>query len=325
MRRTRCCSARAIPTRSGTCRGRGSRRLHRRDRRGPHGEIAPEEELYGLLKIGDQFDLVQLEADFAEEARGALATHPLVAKSDLEALGAGLPEAAIEERLGGPVPAAPLHLRSGRRIGCIVAGHEVDQTLAADVLLENLAAKVTAAMALRATAGRRGHRPRVRRLRDRQRRGGGGRSLSARGREPGEGGGRAGRLRGRDRRGRQGLLLRAHPRARDRGQPRGLGRVLARGGDRRLRARQARDEVPGAPASRAADPRGHAGGRRAARRGRRRAVTAPEARRDRASHGRGGLVAEGDRRGARARSRSAPSAGRSATSTSTPPSCTIPS
>jgi len=120
------------------------------DRRGPHGEIAPEEELYGLLKIGDQFDLVQLETDFVEEARGALATHPLVAKSDLEALGAGLPEAAIDERLGGPVPAVPLHLRSGRRIGCIVAGHEVDQTLAADVLLENLAAKVTAAMALRA-------------------------------------------------------------------------------------------------------------------------------------------------------------------------------
>src|SRR4029434_10051322 len=103
-------------------------------------------------------------------ARGALATHPLVAKSDLEALGSGLPEAAIEEplrgtvpeagaalalcaaveeRLAGPVPAAALHLRSGRRIGCIVAGHEVDQTLAADVLLENLAAKVTAAMALR--------------------------------------------------------------------------------------------------------------------------------------------------------------------------------
>ena len=47
-----------------------------------HREIAPEEELYGLLKIGDQFDLVQLQADFVEEARGALATHPLVAKSD---------------------------------------------------------------------------------------------------------------------------------------------------------------------------------------------------------------------------------------------------
>ena len=55
-------------------------------RHGPHGEIAPEEELYGLLKIGDQFDLVQLEANFVEEAHGALATHPLIAKSNLEAL-----------------------------------------------------------------------------------------------------------------------------------------------------------------------------------------------------------------------------------------------
>ena len=55
----------------------------------------------------------------------------------------------IDERLAGPVPAAPLHLRSGRRIGCIAAGHETDQTLAPDVLLENLAAKMTAAMALR--------------------------------------------------------------------------------------------------------------------------------------------------------------------------------
>ena len=120
------------------------------DRRGPHGEIAPEEELYGLLKIGDRFDLVQLEAGFAEAAREALAGHPLVVKRDLEALGPGVPEARIEERLAGPAPAAPLHLRSGRRIGCIAAGHETDMTLAPDVLLENLAAKMTAAMALRA-------------------------------------------------------------------------------------------------------------------------------------------------------------------------------
>jgi glycine/sarcosine/betaine reductase complex component C subunit beta len=120
------------------------------ERRGPHGEIAPEEELYGLLKIADQFDLIQLEADFAQEVRGALEAHPLVAKRDLEGLGAGQSQAAIEEQLDGSPAAAPLCLRSGRRIGCVVAGHDSDSTLAPDVLLENLAAKVTAAMALRA-------------------------------------------------------------------------------------------------------------------------------------------------------------------------------
>ncbi|HEU4437803.1 MAG TPA: glycine/sarcosine/betaine reductase complex component C subunit beta [Methylomirabilota bacterium] len=120
------------------------------DRRGPHGEIVPEEELYGLLKLGDQFDLVQLEAGFVGQVREALAEHPLMVKSDLEALGPGVSADAIEARLGGAVPAAPLELRSGRRIGCIAAGHDTDQTLAPDVLLENLAAKMTAAMALRA-------------------------------------------------------------------------------------------------------------------------------------------------------------------------------
>ncbi|HYB42339.1 MAG TPA: glycine/sarcosine/betaine reductase complex component C subunit beta [Candidatus Methylomirabilis sp.] len=120
------------------------------DRRGPHGEIAPEHELYGLLKIGDQFDLVSLESGFAEESRAALTAHPSIAKEDLEALGAGASEGAIDERLRGPLPAIPLHLSSGRRVGCIAAGHEADQTLAPDVLLENLAAKATAAMALRA-------------------------------------------------------------------------------------------------------------------------------------------------------------------------------
>src|SRR5262249_62346446 len=83
-------------------------------------------------------------------ARAALAGNPLLDKTDVERLGGGVTDAAIDDRLRGPVAAAPLHLRSGRRVGCIVAGHEIDQTLAPDVLLENLAAKMTAAMALRA-------------------------------------------------------------------------------------------------------------------------------------------------------------------------------
>jgi betaine reductase len=118
------------------------------DRRGPHGEIVPEEELYGLLGIGDQFDLVQLDAGFVEEARTALAAHPLVTKDDLAALGSGVEAAVVADRLAGAA-ALPLHLRSGRRIGCIAAGHESDATLGPDVLLENLAAKMTAALALR--------------------------------------------------------------------------------------------------------------------------------------------------------------------------------
>jgi len=116
---------------------------------GPHGEIAPEEELYGLLKITDAFDLVSLEESFVAEARAALSAHPLVTSADLARLGDGVADGEIAARLAGTLPALPLTLRSGRRVGVIVAGHEVDATLSADVLLENLATKVTAAMALR--------------------------------------------------------------------------------------------------------------------------------------------------------------------------------
>ena len=47
----------------------------------PHGEIMPEEELYGLLKLSDSFDLVHLEEGFAKQAREALARHPHLSRS----------------------------------------------------------------------------------------------------------------------------------------------------------------------------------------------------------------------------------------------------
>src|SRR5919109_2401339 len=63
------------------------------ERWGPHGELMPEEEFYGLLKICDVFDLVKLEAGFVEEIRPALAAHRLLTPTDLARLGVGVPEA----------------------------------------------------------------------------------------------------------------------------------------------------------------------------------------------------------------------------------------
>ena len=116
---------------------------------GAHGEIMPEEEFYGVLKICDAFDLVHLEAGFVEEARAALSPHPLLTPTDLERLGTGFPEADIVTQCGGSLPALPLYLRNGRLIGCMQAAHEEDASLAADVLLENLTCKASAVMALR--------------------------------------------------------------------------------------------------------------------------------------------------------------------------------
>jgi betaine reductase len=116
---------------------------------GPHGEIMPEEEFYGLLKICDMFDLVQLEAGFVEEIRPALQGHPLLSAADLERLGTGTAETDITTTLQGATPVLPLYLRDGRRIGCMQSAHDEDGSLGADVLLENLACKATAVMAMR--------------------------------------------------------------------------------------------------------------------------------------------------------------------------------
>jgi betaine reductase len=118
-------------------------------RRGAHGELMPEAEFVALLRVCDAADLVSLEAGFVGEIRPALAAHSSLTADDLKKLGDGLSEAEIETRLKGDLPALPLVLASGRRVGCILAGHETDAVLTPDVLLENLAAKATALMALR--------------------------------------------------------------------------------------------------------------------------------------------------------------------------------
>ena len=119
------------------------------ERWGPHGEMMPEEEFYGLLKICDAFDLINLEVGFVEEIRPALKGHPLLVDADLDNLGAGMSKGDIASALNGSTQALPLYLRDGRRIGCMRAAHEEDTSLAADVLLENLTCKATAVMAMR--------------------------------------------------------------------------------------------------------------------------------------------------------------------------------
>ena len=124
---------------------------HRADveRRGPHGEIMPEEEFFALLAMFDSADLVSLSEDFVATIRSALQAHPLLTVGDITRL-KGTTDARIEETLGGTTPALPLKGREGRRIGCIRGDHAEDNSLFPDVLLENLTCKATAIMALRA-------------------------------------------------------------------------------------------------------------------------------------------------------------------------------
>jgi glycine/sarcosine/betaine reductase complex component C subunit beta len=114
---------------------------------GPYGEIMPEDEFYGLLRIADEFDLVLLEESFLERIRKQLAEHPLIQPSDLERLGAGRSIDVITARVRDEA-ALPLFLGS-EVVGCIASGHEEDPFLTPGILLENLACKATGILAMR--------------------------------------------------------------------------------------------------------------------------------------------------------------------------------
>ncbi len=121
---------------------------------GPDGEIMPEDEFLALMATCDDFDLLHLEETLAERARAALETHPAVGTgSGRPAVRPGAPVAALEQRVAR-YGALPIVDHEGRLLATMQAAHDEDETLTAQVLLENLACKASAALALRHLLGR---------------------------------------------------------------------------------------------------------------------------------------------------------------------------
>jgi hypothetical protein len=113
-----------------------------------NGEILPEDEFYGWLKIADEFDLVMLEENFLEGARSKLESHSLIQESDLQRLRQGYTREQIEEKLALGT-SVPLYVNKVDLIGCILTGHEDDHFLTAHILLENLCNKASGIIAMR--------------------------------------------------------------------------------------------------------------------------------------------------------------------------------
>ncbi len=117
-------------------------------REGLFGEIMPEEEFYGMLKISDEFGLVLLEENFLRETALRLSDHPLFQSDDLKKLGEGISLEQIRKTIHER-HALPLYIHGDQLIGCIQAGHEEDTALVPEILLENLASRASGALALR--------------------------------------------------------------------------------------------------------------------------------------------------------------------------------
>jgi betaine reductase len=109
-------------------------------RTGRFGEIMPEEEFLGLLAAVDEFELFALSPEAAKAAAAALAAHPLAKGFDLERV----EKAAHDIDKVAAEPKA-LRLTDGAAMRCAQAD---DESLSAHVLVDNLAAKATATLAL---------------------------------------------------------------------------------------------------------------------------------------------------------------------------------
>jgi glycine/sarcosine/betaine reductase complex component C subunit beta len=115
---------------------------------GAFGEVMPEEEFYGVMKICDEFGLLLLEESFVRKIAANLKDHPLFTPEDLKKLGKGSPLHEIQKKLDEE-GAIPVHSKNNQVIGCLQRAHEDDASLVPDVLLENLSAKASGVMALR--------------------------------------------------------------------------------------------------------------------------------------------------------------------------------
>jgi glycine/sarcosine/betaine reductase complex component C subunit beta len=116
-------------------------------RRGPFGEIMPEDEFYGVMKAMDVFDLLWLEEGFAAEVRQKLLGQGMWPAKELKNLEKGVPAAQLEGQVKPGSGNLPLVLPGGRFVGVVNRAHDQDDTLFASVLMENLACKAAATMA----------------------------------------------------------------------------------------------------------------------------------------------------------------------------------
>jgi betaine reductase len=110
----------------------------------PFGEIMPEVEFLGLLTLADEFNLVRLTAERAEQIQPAFAGHPLARFFPLARLTTTIGNIPDEVADG----ALPLYLDGDILAAALRPAHREDETLAAPVLLENLACKASGALAL---------------------------------------------------------------------------------------------------------------------------------------------------------------------------------
>lgn len=115
-------------------------------REGKFGEIMPEDEFIGLIAICDVFDLVKLEKGFASSVKGKLEGHKLIDQSYLSVFEKGIELSEVEKSIATEHSEA-LYF-DGKVVGCVKAAHDIDDSLSAHVIFENLVSKASCTLSL---------------------------------------------------------------------------------------------------------------------------------------------------------------------------------
>lgn len=117
--------------------------IHEANRFGKFGEIMPQDEFYGLMKISDVFDLIVLEEGFANEIKEKLSVHPMLKAKVEKVTGDSIEKV---EDLVSNVGAEGIYI-NGKLVGCVRRAHEFDPNLSAHYMLENLVVKASGVLA----------------------------------------------------------------------------------------------------------------------------------------------------------------------------------
>lgn len=113
---------------------------------GKYGEIMTQSDFYGLMKIADSFNLVELSQEFADSVKERLAGRNWFSAKHLSSLDKSRSIEEIKEMVAGH-QADGLY-QGGQLVGCVREAHDTDPNLAAQVVFENLVCKASGVLAL---------------------------------------------------------------------------------------------------------------------------------------------------------------------------------
>ena len=124
------------------------------ERYGKFGQIMPQEEFLLLMDACDVFDLVRMDTEFVSQYKDALAKNPMMDNSIIERINAGT--APEEVALLVEEDGAEGLYHNGKLVGCVIRAHDIDPSLSAHVMLENIAYKASCVLALLTAAANAG-------------------------------------------------------------------------------------------------------------------------------------------------------------------------